>query len=1229
MRAACTAEGPFTPPDSLTDSILHTFRNIGRTLTVPGTPLWSHIRTHRTHTHTHTNHQFNWADFVTLSHVETAIPQHRIAHYKYRGRLVWDKATRLDDVFGSTGGLTIETAMATIDAAAGPAAAAAPRELAAHGGGVYGPHRPHRPQREYPDDPERPNAFVCIRVTDGEVIGAARAAQQAALALDDRLAPGVIAPEKLHFTLLTLRLDTLADIGAATRVLRGAKALMQRYLPARTGVTVAGVGCFRDRVLHARPHPIDRRVLARFQAELRAAFVDAGLRLLGEHGEYTPHMTLLKFNREMSRTLGTLTPAAYSGYNDQSHFGVQPVDGIELCYMGSASDPDGFYRRFCPPTTNDHPDPATSWPSVEKDLDRIVRNNRVVVVLRGLPGSGKSTLARKIATKYGEEATVVCSADSFFVGRDGVYRFDRALLADAHGHSLHVFGTALHGPARCIIVDNTNTQPHEYQQRYLGPAWAAGWLQVVIETTCASVADLVSFERRGRHGVPMEALERMWDRWVPHRGALRVDFRDLAVARLTVPATVSTMVAVQGNRRAEPTAPGVLWMGQGTLPVVSTLFVFDFDKTLCNTAGKDEGQRAWEAANGKPFPKRNWFGSPESLRPPCPLGAGPALPVWNSCAGRSGSKTFILTGRQEQLRGELEIALGHLVATAPDGVIMKPDRSGHLSTAAWKVAQLRQLLAEHPQVTKVFFWDDEARNLAAAAALEAELRTAGGATLKVIDSVTCATGTSIQANKTWQPGSTVVRQFLGSRGLLRSNRSRANARHAVAFVAKAWLAVLEDHRSGRPGCHPDDFARCYGSHCFDREGDVDLCLLAPTSWPADKCIADLEKQLLGQGIAKLYVAHSSRCPILKVQMDFSNSGPCDLDIAFAAVLAIGVSPASIVIPARPLYESAAIANGTDGVAYAAHVRETLRQLGVAPSEFGMAIELAVTILKARHLKGNHYHCLRTVHLVEVARAALAALVPVTQAEPPAAEEIFRLLVAQAAAMTPGDWATCTAGFVAAQMLPMHGALWSEIHQTVRVSTALSIPMLEQMCLPEAYPGAGRCAVSLRPSCTSSPVLAWQLGHRLRGRLPTSFRSLLDAGFPVMAGPDVLGTSSFSIPDSNAARAAVAAHTSKLLQELLPYRASGAVVDIATVRENVPIVAGEPLSASPELAAAIAAIRHLAAEPLREAAVTASIVLENLDSDGRFWVHRYCNSLGLGSISEGHGAARQVIVTRHR
>ncbi|KAJ6654378.1 hypothetical protein lerEdw1_006971 [Lerista edwardsae] len=51
---------------------------------------------------------FSWEDLASVGPGVLAIPKHRIQYFKYRSRLVWDKASRTDDVFGSTGsGTTI------------------------------------------------------------------------------------------------------------------------------------------------------------------------------------------------------------------------------------------------------------------------------------------------------------------------------------------------------------------------------------------------------------------------------------------------------------------------------------------------------------------------------------------------------------------------------------------------------------------------------------------------------------------------------------------------------------------------------------------------------------------------------------------------------------------------------------------------------------------------------------------------------------------------------------------------------------------------------------------------------------------------------------------------------------------------------------------------------------------------------------------------------------------
>lgn len=50
-----------------------------------------------------------------------------------------------------------------------------------------------------------------------------------------------------------------------------------------------------------------------------------------------------------------------------------------------------------------------------------------VTILRGLPGAGKSTWTQSHCP-----GAVVISADDFFVGRDGLYRFNPGRIFAAH-----------------------------------------------------------------------------------------------------------------------------------------------------------------------------------------------------------------------------------------------------------------------------------------------------------------------------------------------------------------------------------------------------------------------------------------------------------------------------------------------------------------------------------------------------------------------------------------------------------------------------------------------------------------------------------------------------------------------------------------------------------------------------------------------------------------------------
>jgi predicted kinase len=129
---------------------------------------------------------------------------------------------------------------------------------------------------------------------------------------------------------------------------------------------------------------------------------------------------------------------------------------------------------------------------------------RRVLVLRGVPGAGKSTVARAIAAhvRVGGERAVAVSADRFFTGADGTYRFDPARLPEAHATCLRSFVDLLTThPGGVVIVDNTATTLAEAAP-YMALAAAYGWGAAIVDVS----ADPFRAAERNVHDVPAEAV---------------------------------------------------------------------------------------------------------------------------------------------------------------------------------------------------------------------------------------------------------------------------------------------------------------------------------------------------------------------------------------------------------------------------------------------------------------------------------------------------------------------------------------------------------------------------------------------------------------------------------------------------------------------------------------------------------------------------------------------------
>jgi predicted kinase len=126
--------------------------------------------------------------------------------------------------------------------------------------------------------------------------------------------------------------------------------------------------------------------------------------------------------------------------------------------------------------------------------------------MRGLPGAGKSTWVSR-----NHPDAHVCSADSFFVGEDGEYRFDGDRISEAHAWCLRRFAGIMASMEEdagslpdVVVVDNTAIRAWEISP-YYNLARAYGHDVKIVHICC----DIPTAHQRNIHGVPLERIEKM------------------------------------------------------------------------------------------------------------------------------------------------------------------------------------------------------------------------------------------------------------------------------------------------------------------------------------------------------------------------------------------------------------------------------------------------------------------------------------------------------------------------------------------------------------------------------------------------------------------------------------------------------------------------------------------------------------------------------------------------
>lgn len=131
--------------------------------------------------------------------------------------------------------------------------------------------------------------------------------------------------------------------------------------------------------------------------------------------------------------------------------------------------------------------------------------NKQVIILRGCSGSGKSTFI-----KNNFPGAVICSADHFFLDKQGNYNFDHTKLGQAHSQCQYKFSRALEEGVNQIVVDNTNTKVSEMRP-YVNMANEYDYDILIIRLD----VDPDVAAKRNVHGVPADVVQNMCDRMQP------------------------------------------------------------------------------------------------------------------------------------------------------------------------------------------------------------------------------------------------------------------------------------------------------------------------------------------------------------------------------------------------------------------------------------------------------------------------------------------------------------------------------------------------------------------------------------------------------------------------------------------------------------------------------------------------------------------------------------------
>ena len=199
----------------------------------------------------------NWGHLAEAEYEALAIPQHRIEYFKYKGTKVWDKKSRLDLVFGSSGdnkGKTIEDIMNEIDDDAKSKSVANFESDSDDDDDDINIHIDSNIQVNLIPEEERSTHFLAIRITNLQVVQAAQVVQNDAVKQEEVLSDCCMGSGLFHVTLGMLRLEGDEGEWELVKALHDIQLELEEFTK-DLSLNISGLNTFGQRVLYAQVLP--------------------------------------------------------------------------------------------------------------------------------------------------------------------------------------------------------------------------------------------------------------------------------------------------------------------------------------------------------------------------------------------------------------------------------------------------------------------------------------------------------------------------------------------------------------------------------------------------------------------------------------------------------------------------------------------------------------------------------------------------------------------------------------------------------------------------------------------------------------------------------------------------------------------------------------------------------------------------------------------------------------